>query len=258
MKFEVRVITPDVATVILGGNVGNRKIRKSAVDFYALEMKSGNWQTTHQGISVSKSGKLLDGQHRLLAVIKSGVSVEMLVVSECEDKVFNMLDVGACRTALDTVGVGRKAAGLVSGLLGCIDGTKSSSGKIQHSTIKKFNDTFIDRIREIDANSGVRGLTGKVLVGAFVYLQEGGDIEKLRCIRRFIRYGTASGCTNAILFACSKLLKNENRFTSTVEAPILVYKAMAADASAKIVRVTEQDKTDFSEKCKKYLADAVG
>jgi hypothetical protein len=121
--------------------------------------------------------------------------------------------------------------------------------------VRKFYDKHVDLINIIDANSGTRGMTGKVLVGAFVYLLEGGDIENLRAMRRFMRYGTADGCTNAMLYACSKLMRNENRYTATVEAPVMLYKALMAGEESKIVRVSEQEKTEFSEKCKAILRE---
>jgi hypothetical protein len=42
-------------------------------------MRAGRWQLTHQGIAFSSNRVLIDGQHRLWAVIISGVTVPMRV-----------------------------------------------------------------------------------------------------------------------------------------------------------------------------------
>jgi hypothetical protein len=67
-------ITPETAAKMLAKNVGNRSPRMSTVRFYAAEMKAGRWQETHQALAVDCDGNLVDGQHRLLAVVASGTS----------------------------------------------------------------------------------------------------------------------------------------------------------------------------------------
>lgn len=57
-----------------------RKRTESRVNMYAADMAAGNWGLTGQGISFDENGHLLDGQHRLAAVVKSGKTVDMLVV----------------------------------------------------------------------------------------------------------------------------------------------------------------------------------
>jgi len=49
----------------------NRPISMRKVNDYAVEMLKGNWRFTHQGIGFSKKGFLIDGQHRLLAILQA-------------------------------------------------------------------------------------------------------------------------------------------------------------------------------------------
>lgn len=56
------------------GNVNVAKVKKMAKD-----MREGHWDTTHQGIAIASDGTLVDGQHRLLAIVESGVTVRMNV-----------------------------------------------------------------------------------------------------------------------------------------------------------------------------------
>ena len=76
----VEEITPEVATQYLAMSKGNRKLSTGAVNSYARDMKSGAYDLTHQGIAFFDDGSLADGHHRLEAIKKSGVTVQMLVV----------------------------------------------------------------------------------------------------------------------------------------------------------------------------------
>ena len=78
-QIETRVITPMDAAKILGKNYEkNRNIRQSVVKRYANDMRSGRWSTDAcPPIVIAKDGSLIDGQHRLSAVMQAGVAVIM-------------------------------------------------------------------------------------------------------------------------------------------------------------------------------------
>lgn len=66
-------------------------------------MKEGLWRFNGETIIFADDGVLLDGQHRLLAVIEAGVSVEFLVVKEIpnREKAMNTVDQNKARKASD-------------------------------------------------------------------------------------------------------------------------------------------------------------
>jgi hypothetical protein len=102
MKIEKRIISPQVANYLLTYNTNNRKPRESIVARYAKEMKEGRWkEDTGELVKISKSGVLLDGQHRLLAVVKSGCSIAFHVSFEMKDEIFEVIDQGSKRNATD-------------------------------------------------------------------------------------------------------------------------------------------------------------
>ncbi len=75
----LEVIDADMARELLKHNkfheVGvagtNRPIRPALVDEYARNMLAGEWIVTDQGIGVDVNDMLINGQHRLLALIKA-------------------------------------------------------------------------------------------------------------------------------------------------------------------------------------------
>lgn len=102
MKIEKVKINKDLATLYLSKNTNNRKKRDSIVSRYANEMLNGRWKNeTGELIKISKTGVLLDGQHRLYAIQKANIEIEMYVAFDLEDSIFDVIDVGAKRSNSD-------------------------------------------------------------------------------------------------------------------------------------------------------------
>ena len=101
MRTELRLVTPDLAAKFLSRNGSNRPVTESLVDFYANQMKKNLWRATGQGISIDVNNNLLDGQHRLSAVVKSKVAVQMLIIYEVDPETFDVYDSGKVRTKTD-------------------------------------------------------------------------------------------------------------------------------------------------------------
>jgi hypothetical protein len=85
MKYAVEMVTPAKAKVMLRDNPNFRSIDLRRVRVYAREILAGNWACNGETIKIDVGGKLLDGQHRLSAIVSSGAAVEMLVVRGITD-----------------------------------------------------------------------------------------------------------------------------------------------------------------------------
>ncbi len=95
-------ITPAMAKEWLKRNVRNRTVSKDVVTAYARDMVNGEWAETHQGIAFNDLDELIDGQHRLNAVILSGVTVKMRVTWGLKSQMG-----GKLMTTMDAVDRGR-------------------------------------------------------------------------------------------------------------------------------------------------------
>ena len=107
------LVDPDTARTFLDENDANRAVRNRVVNAYARDMGHGAWYVTGETIKFSKTGELLDGQHRLYAIVESGTSQWMLVVRGLEPETKGIIDTGAPRTAGDAlklVGLGGTSA----------------------------------------------------------------------------------------------------------------------------------------------------
>lgn len=102
-KASIVSVTPKDAKRWLAANGKNRPIRPRLVDAYARDMAAGNWQITGEAVKFATDGTLLDGQHRLSAVVAAGVAVDMLVVRGVSHESQEVMDSGAKRLASDAL-----------------------------------------------------------------------------------------------------------------------------------------------------------
>lgn len=106
MKIDRILITPELARQWLDKHNGhNRKASLSHIGFLANQMKAGKWMDTGDSIKFAENGDLLDGQHRLMAIVKSGISIEQVVAREIQNEAFQVIDTGKLRSGADTLHV---------------------------------------------------------------------------------------------------------------------------------------------------------
>jgi len=118
MKVELKKIDKIEAERLLSANTANRALSSANVAVIASEMASGRFKETGDSIKISTEGILLDGQHRLAAIVKSNTVHNILVVSELPSDVFDVLDIGKKRNSKDVLSIsGVKNSGQVSSIL---------------------------------------------------------------------------------------------------------------------------------------------
>lgn len=106
MKYRKVKLTPELAAVWLDSMPEyQRKASDAVVAEYAKDMAEGRWvEGTGDAFRFNKQGQMIDGQHRCLAVIASGVSIWAIVFEELDDEVYLVLDKGRKRTVADVIG----------------------------------------------------------------------------------------------------------------------------------------------------------
>lgn len=95
-------MTPEDAAQMLRRNTHNRPLNQRRVDDLVHAIKTGQWKLTHQGIALSRDGVLQDGQHRLMAISRAGIPVE-IQVSEVDSEIFDVIDTGRARGPRDAL-----------------------------------------------------------------------------------------------------------------------------------------------------------
>jgi hypothetical protein len=88
----VESITPERASEYLAANRGNRNIVQAHVAAMARDIVNGRWMFNAQPICFSRSGRLLNGQHRLSAVLEAGEPIEVMVMRGLPEEAFETYD----------------------------------------------------------------------------------------------------------------------------------------------------------------------
>ena len=107
MKTDKILITPYLAKQMLETNTAiNRRVSDRTVAKYASEMQKGQWiEDNGEFIKFDKRGQLIDGQHRLLAVVKSNCTIRMWVTKDVDERAFLTIDTGLPRSISAIVGI---------------------------------------------------------------------------------------------------------------------------------------------------------
>ena len=104
VKTNIVYITPEQADNWLKHtNTRNRNASNATVDAYARDMREGSWELTSQGISFYENNVLADGQHRLMAIVRSGKTIPMLVTTGLPQSAINGIDQHKIRRVNDVL-----------------------------------------------------------------------------------------------------------------------------------------------------------
>jgi len=113
LEFKKELITPSRAKELLEANITNRSVKNPVVARYVKDILAGRWkEDTGELIKISKSGIVLDGQHRLHAIIKANKPLFLHIGYNINDEVFDVFDTGSSRSANDAF----KISGIKNGL----------------------------------------------------------------------------------------------------------------------------------------------
>ena len=99
------LITKSIATDLLNMNTKNRRVKNGNIKLIKHELENGLFKFNGESIIVGKSGILLDGQHRLLAVEETGIPMKSIIVYDVDDSVFSTIDTGMSRTNADVLSI---------------------------------------------------------------------------------------------------------------------------------------------------------
>jgi hypothetical protein len=128
IETEIKLVTPVWAEMVLKScNTDNRPMRLHWVKALAGAIKRGEWKITHQGIGFDSDGILLDGQHRLAAIVMSGQAVQMPVTIGLDRAAFSVVDVHTKRSIGDLTNLSRRTAEICNFAAQIYFGTKPPS-----------------------------------------------------------------------------------------------------------------------------------
>lgn len=217
ITMTLETITPEVAKDYLYMNRVNRRLQMNTVNFYARQMREGLWRLNGDAIRFAETGDLLDGQHRLMAVLDAETPLTTWVARGLPTEAQLTMDQQRKRTAgdlLTMIGMvrGNQVAAIARFIKRWDEGERSIRGfsggqrPMSNAEIVALVQTS-DVYAEAAVAASVRGLAGQAppkAVGAlwvltsridpqfadafFLYLASGADLSEgnpILTLRRF-------------------------------------------------------------------------
>jgi hypothetical protein len=103
IKAQRIKLTPQRAHDLLSHNTHNRGVSRQRVSQYTADIRAGNWRFNGEAIKIAHTGQILDGQHRLIAVIDADRSIDTLLITGLPPEAQETMDQGRARTLGDVL-----------------------------------------------------------------------------------------------------------------------------------------------------------
>ena len=170
-----KTISPEMATALLSNNNINRPLSHQTVTRYSRLLTRREWKYNGEAIKVSITGQLIDGQHRLHAIVASGVPMVTEFIDHLVDDVFDTVDVGKGRSTADIFAINGipNACKVASSIPVCISLLEMTNLQgVKHEKYEQYN--FYDRNKyifdQIDYGKKYLGAPISVVNGVIAYL----------------------------------------------------------------------------------------
>lgn len=177
--LEVETITPEMANKLLEANASNRPISQPHVNRIADQIRKGQWKFNGDTIKVAEDNNILDGQHRLWAVIEAQRPIESIIVRGLKPDAFSTIDtIRRARSGADVLSLqgikryrGAHAAALtwlIRYKRGVLQTFQQPENRVENSDIEKAAKEHYALADAVDATGCVRLIANHATI-AFVY-----------------------------------------------------------------------------------------
>lgn len=178
---EIVTLTPEMAVDLLEHNTLNRPLSDIHVQRIARQITQDKWKFNGDTIKIADTGDVLDGQHRLWAIIESKREVETIIVHGVHRDAFATIDtVRKMRSGGDTLALSgaTRYRGIISSALmwllrwqnAVLEEYRAPQNKIENSDIEEAYAVHPGISRAVERAMKLRGLANPSLMGFLYYV----------------------------------------------------------------------------------------
>jgi len=238
LLHERTLLTPQLASELMQLNRANRRINPQHVDNISRDIIDGRWLYNADPIRISKSGDMIDGQHRCSAVIQSGIAVEVMIVRGFSDDIVKTVDSNRARSLGDHLHFhGEYNTNALAATISWFfrwernmlsQGYSRTPTKSEAETILNSNPKLRDSVKFVVSNSACRHLGCGSFLSCLHYIaSEYGHEEKVNDFIEKLATGNMLNNNSPVLRLREVLFKNKiaRRKMKTHHVNALVIKA---------------------------------
>lgn len=179
--LAIVTVTPEMATELLEHNTLNRPLNQMHVNRIARQIIDGKWRFNGDTVKVAKSGDVLDGQHRLWAIIEAKKPVETVIVRGIEREAFATIDtIRKPRSGGDTLALcgATRYRNIVAEALkwllrwqnGKLEDYRAPQNRIENSDVEAAYANNPQMVRACERAVKLRGLGNPSVIGFIYYI----------------------------------------------------------------------------------------
>lgn len=101
ISIETIWLTPEVAQSLLSNMPHNRSVRKGRVTIMSQDIREGRYIFNPNPVVIDDEGRLIDGQHRCLAVIEAEQAIPVVLMGGFPHETMDVIDTGRSRSVSD-------------------------------------------------------------------------------------------------------------------------------------------------------------
>lgn len=145
---KVMLVTPEMATKWLANTIGNRHINKERVKTYVNDIKNG-WALNGQPIIISDKNHLMDGHHRLTAIVEAKTPARFVVTYGVKEETMATIDIGMRRSNSNVFAIaGIKNYAPISSIVNRFFTMNQTDGVFMNHGFKETPQNLLDNITE--------------------------------------------------------------------------------------------------------------
>lgn len=240
LKVDIVTITPDMARLWLDRNVKNRKKRRDGIEAYARDIRSGNWLVTGDSVKFDWFGNVIDGQHRLEAIVLANRAIQTVVVWGVDPKAQDRVDTGIIRQFRDQLALRNiKHSDIIAPMLRRVILWDEPYGeRVQFNrnrvTAAELEAAFVKRQADVEECAAFvaplskdSGISASLLAFIFWILRQANDTEAREFIRK-MSTGADIGEKDPIMILRKRIPKHKKDSRATIAQAQILWLAMFA------------------------------
>lgn len=156
-SVQVVTVTPAMAIKWLERNHRNRTMNPANYEKLKRALIAGDWRLTTDAIGFNADGDLMNGQHRLRAIVDTGIPAQLLIARGLNSAAMDVIDTGRARKIDDVFKLrGETDVKLLSSVVRNV--LLVDSGRI-YRNVKHHGVTSVEALRLLDQEPGLREYT---------------------------------------------------------------------------------------------------
>lgn len=247
-QLQTITLTPELAVELLERNGLNRPLNEQHVSRIARQIKSGKWRFNGDSIKIADTEDILDGQHRLWAVIEAKQAVETVIVYGIAREAFSTIDTlrkprsGSDVLALNGAHRYRPAiAGGITWLLryrrGILTEYSSPKNRIENSDIEECYVNNGGIVQAAERASKLRRIANPALMTFLYYIIVNRNAEIAERMMRTLEYPSAVGIDDPFFCLRSYFLSDHQKAKMPLVTIALTIKAANAAVNNQKIKV---------------------